>query len=142
MNFQLSNKKFVKILFIITTISFLWLGIFGLFNHMGGMQSDNMVSKCLFNGQTEMCTMSFSEHSTLWQWMMTTLPREVGLLSLLVLTTLLTIKVIFSKNSFFEFIERVTARRRLYIKQHPQMRLFGELVESFSGGILNSKIYA
>ena len=89
MNFQPPSKKFVKILFIITTISFLWLGVFGLFNHMGGMGNDSMVSKCLFNGEAEMCTMSFSEHSTLWQWMMTTLPREAGLLNLLFLMILL-----------------------------------------------------
>ena len=143
MIFALANKRIVKILFAITAISFLWLGTFGLLHHMSEMKPDNASgSGCLFNGQAEVCTMNFSEHIALWEGMMTTLPQEVGALSLLALALLLVVIVTFWHGSLFEFSERVAFRWRLYIKQNPQVRLFNSLIEEFSQGILNPKIFA
>ncbi|MFA6295492.1 MAG: hypothetical protein WC666_03655 [Candidatus Paceibacterota bacterium] len=140
---EIANKKFVKILFAITAISFLWLGTFGLMHHMSEMKPDMTGgSGCLFNGQTEVCTMNFSEHIALWEGMMTTLPQEIGALSLLALALLLVVVVAFWRNPLFEFSEHIASRWRLYIKQNPQIRLFNSIIEQFSQGILNPKIFA
>ncbi len=140
---EIANKKFVKILFAITAISFLWLGTFGLLHHMSEMRPDNAVgSGCLFNGQTEVCTMNFSEHIALWEGMIRTLPQEIGALSLLALALLFVAVIVFWQNNLFEFSERIASRWRLYIKQNPQIRLFNSIIEQFSQGILNPKIFA
>ncbi|MBI5401245.1 hypothetical protein HZB05_00215 [Candidatus Wolfebacteria bacterium] len=143
MEFLSSNKTLVKIIFLLTAISFLWLGTFGLLHHMSEMKPDSAIDTgCLFNGQTEVCTMNFLEHIAIWQGMTTTLPQEVGLLILLVLAVLFVAVVAFWQNPLFEFFERIASRWRLYIKQNSQIYLFNSLTEEFSQGILNPKIYA
>ncbi len=143
MNFAFANKKFVKILFIIAAVSFSWFGIFGLLHHMNDMQAHNTaMSGCLFNDQSEVCTMNVSEHIALWQGMLTNLPQNRGLLDLLLLAVvLITVSVLF-KIPLWKFPERAAPRFRLYIKQHPHLRLFNSLIEKFSQGILNPQIYA
>ena len=141
MNLALANKKFLKILFALTAISFLWFATFGLFNHISEMKPDMAGgSGCLFNGQTEVCAMNFLEHIALWQGMFTILPQNTGLLDLLILAFVL-IAVVAFWNPLTEFSELVASRWRLYIKQNPQIRLFNPLIEEFSQGILNPKIY-
>jgi len=141
MNFTLANKKFGKIALILTAISFLWLSTFGLFNHMSEMKPDTTMGGCLFDGQTEVCAMNFSEHIALWQRMLTSLPQNTGLIDLLILSITFIATIAFWRNPLFEFFERVVSRLRLYIKQHSQIYLFYYLLEAFSKGILNPKIY-
>lgn len=140
---EIANKKIVKILFALTAISFLWFGTFGLLHHMSEMKPDMAGgSGCLFNGQTEVCTMNFSEHMALWQGMFTSLPQEVGVLSLLALALLLVAVIAIWQKPLTEFSELVASRWRLYIKQNPHIRLFNSIIEQFSQGILNPKIFA
>jgi hypothetical protein len=40
MSFGLTSKKLGKIALMITTVSFLWFGTFGLINHMSEMAQD------------------------------------------------------------------------------------------------------
>jgi len=140
---EIANKKFVKILFAITTISFLWFGTFGLMHYMSEMKC-NIVggNGCLFNDQTQVCTMNFSEHMALWQGMFMSLPQNTALLDMLTLALVLVAVIAFWHNPLTELSERVVSRWRLYIKQNPQIRLFNSLVEKFSQGILNPKIFA
>lgn len=143
MIFALPNKKFIKILFALTAISFLWLGTFGLPYHLGEMRFGNAAgSGCLFNDQMEVCIMDFSEHIALWKVMIIILPQAVGASSLLILALLLVAVIVFWQNNLFEFFEHVASRWRLYIKQNHQVRLFNSLIEEFSQGILHPKIFA
>ena len=135
----LSNKT-TKIVSLLIAVVFLWIGIFGLSYHIDAMKTGIMVDGCLFNGQTEVCAMSFPEHIAVWQGMLTTLPREISLFGLLVLTVFF-VATIFLRNSLLEFYECITTRLRLYIRLHSQISIFDYLKEAFSGGILNTKIY-
>lgn len=141
MNFALANKKFVNIVFILIAISFLWFGTFGLLQHMVEMKSDSIMNGCLFNGQTEVCAMNFSEHITTWQSMLTSLPQDVGLLAMLILAVISITIIFFWRNFISEISESITSRSKLYIKQFSQIQVFNSLREAFSQGILNPKIY-
>ena len=140
MNFTLNNKKFWIIILTVVIISFLWISTFGL---LYGMKSKDSMSDCLFNNKVEKgCTMNFTEHVTLWQRMITSLPQQTfGLINILILIVLLSITTIFWQNSTSLFLWRIFYRFRLYIKQHPQIKRFNYLIEIFSRGILNTKIY-
>lgn len=141
---QLSLNKFSKILFILTTISFLWLGTFGLFNHMSEMKSDNQMNmgSCLFNGQEEeICKMDFSEHLSVWQSIVTSLPQNFGLLNILLLTVVLVVMIPFIHDPLYGLSEKIKFRYKFYIRQNPQISLFNFIQEIFSQGILNPKLF-
>lgn len=143
MIFALADKRIVKILFAATVISFLWLGTFGLVRHMSEMRPNSASgSGCLFNERAETCTMNFSEHIALWVGMVTTLPQDVVALSLLVLALSLVVVTASWQDNLFEFSKQVASRWGSRIKQNPQVHLFNFLIEEFSRGILNSKIFA
>lgn len=142
MGFALSNKKFGKIVFVLTAISFLWLGTFGLFNHMNEMKQGGSMSGCIFNGHAEVCIMNVSEHIAIWQGMITALPQKAGFAGLFALAVLFAVIIASYKNSFFDFFELAGFRWRLYTKQHNKISFFDSLREIFSQGILNPKIYA
>ena len=86
--------------------------------------------------------MNFSEHIAFWQEMLTILPQNAELLGLLILIALMVVAISFWRNHLSLFFKLVASRWKLYLKQHPQIRLFNKLLEAFSRGILNSKIYA
>ena len=129
-------------LIILIAVSFLWLGTFGLFNHMSEMKHGGPMSGCLFNGHLEACIMNVSEHIAIWQSMMTALPQKAGFTDILVLIALSVAIIISYKNRLFDISEFTGSRWRLYIKQHNEISFFDSLLEIFSQGILNPKIYA
>ncbi|MDO8523052.1 MAG: hypothetical protein Q7S12_02065 [bacterium] len=141
MDFVSINKKFGKTLIILTAVSFLWLGTFGLFNHMNETKQDDAMSGCLFNGHLEVCIMNVSEHIAVWQSMMTTLPQKAGFADLLAFAVVFAVIIVSYKNRLFDIAEFTGYRRRLYIKQHNEISFFNALSEIFSQGILNPKIY-
>jgi len=143
MNFIFANKNLAKIVLILTTISFVWLGTFGLLNHMTGMKSDNQMNmgSCLFNGQEEICNMDFSEHISVWQSMVTSLPQNFGLLDILLLAIVLVVIIPFIHDPLSRLSEKIRFRYKLYIRQHPQISLFNFIQEIFSQGILNPKLF-
>lgn len=126
MNLISANKKFVKILFVLTAISFLWFGTFGLIHHMSEMKPVGVAdsSGCLFDGQTEVCNMNFSEHIAIWQSMFTSLPQNTELLGMLILAVVLFLIIVFLQNHFEEFSRRISSRFKLYTKQHPRISLY------------------
>lgn len=142
MEFISSNNKFIKITFALIAFSFLWFGTFGLMYHMDEMKRDSQMGGCLFDGQSEICTMNFSEHISSWQSAFTTLPPSNILLNLLALAIFSVFVAVFWRNPLFEFFDRIASRFKLYIKQHPQINFFDSLREAFSQGILNPKIYS
>ena len=123
MNLTLVNKKFVKILFMLAAVPFLWFGTFGLLHHMSEMKPATMTSNsgCLFNGQTEVCNMNVTEHITLWESMFTSLPQNFELLGMLILAVILFLIITLWQDLFYELSRRVSSRFKLYIKQHPQI---------------------
>ena len=142
MNLISINKKFLKIAFMISIISFLWIGSLGLLYHMSPMNLDATQNGCLFGGASEPCAMTFSEHITLWQGIITILPQDTfGIIGALLVMVALAITFTFYRDYLFEFTQRIYSRYRLYIKQHPQINLFNYLKDIFSSGILNRKIY-
>ena len=141
---EIATKKFRRILLALTTVGFLWVSVFGLVHSMNDMKmnSDGIMSGCLFSGQATVCTMNFAEHIDHWQAMFTTLPQKAGLLELMILALVLTVvAVIFGPRLLFEHSGLLYSRQRLYIKQNPHILLFNSLREAFSQGILNPKIY-
>ena len=140
MIFAPSRGKLGKTVLLLAAIFFLWTATFGLLYHTGQMNLDGTMSGCLFDGQTEACTMNFSEHVSLWQSILRSLPASFSLFS--IFAAICFVAAILWHRTLFEFSEYAAFRRRLYIKQHPHVRLFDTLREIFSQGILNSKIYA
>ena len=141
MNFILTNKNISKITFILITISLLWVSIFSLLYHTNNMTFEGTKSDCLFSNKSNKgCAMNFEEHVNLWKGMVTSLPKD-NIELMYTLALLLIIFIIFDKNYFSEFSWRVFSRFKLYIKQHPQIKRFNYLIEIFSRGILNTKIY-
>lgn len=144
---EIADKKLTRFFFGLTLLAFIFVALFGLSHGMAGMEKrgDGTMGGCLFNGQAEVCTMNFSEHIAIWEGMFTSLPQNTGLVDLLILVLAIVLAVaviaVWQKN-LFEFSERVSSRWRLYIKQNPQIRLFNSLIEEFSQGILNPKIFA
>lgn len=143
MNFIFANKNLVKIVLILATISFMWLGTFGLLNHMTGMKSDNQMNMegCLFNGQEEICNMDFSEHLSVWRSMVTSLPQNFGLLNILLLVIVFVVIIPFLHDPLSKLSKKIRSRYKLYIRQHPQINLFNFIKEIFSQGILNPKLF-
>lgn len=142
MSFVLKNKKVWKITFILTAIFLLWISTFGLLYHTNEMKIEGVKSDCLFSGQVEGCAMNFSEHITLWQKTIASLPQNTArLINSFILVILLVVAIVFWQNSFSLFSRRIASRFKLYIKQHPQINLFNYLGEVFSSGILNTKKY-
>ena len=141
MNFILANKKFVNTVLILITITFLWFGTFGLLFHVNEMKVDSQMSNCLFNGQEEVCNMNVSEHLSVWQSMITSLPQTTGLLGLLLLSVVLVAVFISLRDILSKLSEKIRFLYTLYIKQHPQISLYNFLREIFSQGILNPKLF-
>ncbi|MEK7117138.1 MAG: hypothetical protein AAB837_03180 [Patescibacteria group bacterium] len=141
MELILSNRKSIKIIFALIAVSFLWFGTFGLLIHMNEMKQDGHMSGCLFDGQSEICAMNFSEHISSWQSAFTTLPPSNMLLNLLALAVFSIFVAVFWRNPLFEFFERAHLRWKFYIKRNSELNFFNPLREAFSQGILNPKIY-
>jgi len=141
MNLVFKSKKLGNILLILTAVSFLWFGTFGLFYHMSEMGHGGSMGGCLFNGGLELCSMNLPEHMVLWQGLTSGLP-QLGFSYILMLLAISALLATFLRYRLWEFPGRILFWLRLYLKQHPQISLFNYLREVFSGGILNPKIYA
>lgn len=146
LHMEITTQKFARFLFCFTLIAFLSVVFFGMSKTMMGMEkrNDGTMRGCLFSGKAEICTMTFSEHLSYLQNRFTitiTAPQKALILALLVLLAVGFVAVaILKRNLSLLFIYYAT-RWRLYIKQNPHLSLFNPLIEAFSQGILNSKIY-
>ena len=137
------SKIIVKILFVMATISFLWLGTFGLLHSMGKMGVGNTASSgCIFDGPSEVCTMNFSEHIAFFEELSTNLPGNAKLIELLVMTLALVVGLLLGLRSMRGSVERLILKLKLYLEHNHRVRLFDYLLREFREGILNPKIYA
>lgn len=142
MDFKFTNKNLPKIMLAISMIVLLWIGTFGLLYHIDGMNLEGNKSSCLFGSQKKECVMNFSEHINIWQEMFTLIPQNIlEFTNTLILFMTLGLIFIFWKNYFYIFYEEIILKFSLYLREHPQIKLFNHLGEIFSSGILNTKIY-
>ncbi len=141
---RIANKKIIRFFFRLAPIALIFVALFGLSHGMAGMEkrSDGTMSGCMFSGQAEMCTMTFSEHIAHWQAMFTTTaPQKTLAFALLLLLVVVFIAVAILKRNLLLLSNYYATRWRLYIRQNPNLSLFSPLKEAFSSGILHPKIY-
>ena len=136
------NKNIVKTAMFLAAISLLWFGAFGLLRHSGEMKSTMTASGCLFDGGQEVCAMDVSDHVSTWQGMFTGLPQNANQTILILFAIVLVLVAVFFRGAIFDFSGHTLDRKNLYVKQQEKVPFFDFLREAFSGGILNSKIYA
>jgi hypothetical protein len=142
MNSIFKNNKIFKIILAGAVISFLWISTFGLLYHMNEMRIEGTKSNCIFGGESNGCAMNFSDHINIWHEIFTIIPNDiVGLVNSILLAILLITLVVFSKDYFYIFSRCIYCQYKLYLKQHPQIKLFNYLEDVFSSGILNTKKY-
>jgi hypothetical protein len=142
MNSPVVNRKLAKIILLLATIPFVWLGAFGLIRHAGEMKSDMTASGCLFDGGQEVCAMNIGEHVAIWQNMFMGIPQTADFLQLVLIALAIIAIAFIYRNTVFQFLERVAMRSRLYLLNSQPIHFFDSLREAFSRGIINSKIYA
>ena len=140
---EIATHKFSRFLLGFALTAFL-LVVFFITSPIMGMkkQSDGKMGSCLFSDKAGICTMTFTEHSSYLQSLLTTTAPQKALdFALLILLAVVWATVILFKRNFFLLSSYYTTRWRLYIKQNPHLSLFNPLREAFSQGILNPKIY-
>lgn len=113
------------------------------FGPVMGMEVDKhgQMSACPFTQASSICKMGVSEHLSLWQRMFTaTLDNNAGLLVTIGLT------VLFATSLALKFLEidrhKELMAYKFYTYEHQKSSAFNKLIELFSQGILNPKIYA
>ena len=142
MNLGVVNKKTAKIVLLIVTIPFVWLGAFGLIRHAGEMKSGMTTSGCLFDGGQEVCAMNIGEHVAIWQNMFTSLPQTTDFFQLVLIALAVLVVAYILQNIVSWLLARDATRSRLYLQNSRSIHFFDSLREAFSGGIINPKIYA
>lgn len=141
---EIATKKFARFLLGFALLAFIAVAFFGMSQTMMGMEkrSDGTMSGCMFSGQAEICTMTFSEHIAHWQAMFTTtVPQKALAFALLILLAVTFVAVAIFKRNLLLLYNYYATRWRLYIKQNPNLSLFNPLSEAFSNGLLNPKIF-
>ena len=141
---EIATQKFARFLLSFALVAFLSIALFGISQTVMGMEkrSDGTMSGCMFNGQAQICTMTFSEHVAHWQAMFTTTtPQKALVFALLVLLAVVFVAVAILKRNLFLLFSYYATRWRLYIKHNPELSLLNPLKEAFSSGILHPKIF-
>lgn len=125
---------------------FIAVALFGMSHAFGmEMREDGTMGGCPFDGKAEICRMTFFEHLSQWQGMLTaTVEKAELLIALLVLIST------FGALLFLRLMGRLllllcnfnSDQGRVYFKQNLHTSLFNYLQEAFSQGILHSRVYA
>lgn len=141
MRFSFGDTSFGKIVLALVTVSFLWLGAFGLTCRMGEMTNESAMNTCLFNIKESICTMNFSEIVSLWQGMFAGLQQDLEITSLFLCMIAVAAVCLLNLLLLYGFSEHIFSRWRLYLKKNSYFYFFNSLREAFSQGIINPKIY-
>jgi len=128
-------KRFIVLLSI---VALLLIGGFGL-NLSMPMQDDGEMVNCpLTNDSSSFCQMGVTEHIAKWQQMFQAVHFS-GAFFIFLLGFVLAVWYL-SQRAYFSLSPPM--KLRFYKKEHPDIRLFDNLLLAFSGGILHPKIYA
>lgn len=127
-------QRFVVLLSILTL---LFIGGFGM-NLSMLMQDDGKMSECpLMVNSSSFCQMSVTEHISKWLQMFLAIPFSGALFILLGLVFAVWY---LSQRNYFSLSPPM--RLKFYKREHPDIKLFDNLLLAFSKGILHPKIYA
>lgn len=122
---------------LLSVLTLLFIGVFGM-NLSMSMQDDSKMSGCpLMVNSSSFCQMSVTEHISKWQQMFLAIPFSGALFILLGLVFAVWY---LSQINYFSLSPPI--RLRLYKREHPDIKLFDNLLLAFSKGILHPKIYA
>lgn len=137
-------KSFIRSsLAIFVTLALISVIGFGLAHQSFGMSVNNegRMTGCLFDGRSEICTMSFSQHIQAWQSMFTATPVLTTPLMLLSLISALIALAVICRFRIANAAEKAMEMSWLYLRQLLDISIFNPLRYAFSQGILNPKIY-
>jgi len=102
------------------------------------MQDGKMANCPLMNNSSSFCQMGVTEHIAKWQEMFLAIPFS-GVLLTLLLGIVLAVWYL-SQRTYFSLSPPL--KLKFYKKEHPDIKLFDNLLLAFSNGILHPKIYA
>lgn len=127
-----------QVLSAILALGILYILSFGI---LMGMETDNHghMAACPFTMTSSLCTMSFSEHLNMWQNMFTA-TLDNGTLLLIVGLIVLAFSIAFKHLDTSQ--DQELKGYRFYTHKHSKPPTFNKLLELFSQGILNPKIYS
>jgi hypothetical protein len=131
------------IAFFVLLSLFLVVGL-GLGHSFGiEMKLNGTMAGCIFDRQTAICPMIFTEHITKWQALFTVIPQKSTLLiQLLMLVSILVLAASAARQTWLLLLFNYFSKRwKLYLKHNPHITLFDHQRQLFSRGILNAKIY-
>lgn len=126
-----------KLLIKSALLTFIFVTLFGL-NLSMQTHADGKMSNCPFMvGQSSMCQMPAGDHILKWQQMFVAIPQFSYFLFLSV--------VFFVSLTFlisqFTLASPNTLTLKAYKTNHPENKLFNNLLLAFSDGIIHPKIY-
>ena len=139
---EIAIKTLGRYFIILGLISFLLLVLMGPSHAMAGMErdSDGAMGGCLFTGMVEICQMTFAEHLLQWQSLFEMTVSKNARAIVLLLGIMVVAVFVFKRHLLMRF-GYYTTRWRLYVRHHPNFKLFFHLRDVFSRGILNPKVY-
>ena len=131
---------FARSFLLVATGAFLFMSLAGLLLTGMSMGMDDMQSNmqgCPFMLGTSICHMSLFEHIATWQTMF----AATGKVSNILLAVLSALMFVFFLSKYFYPPPRVFSTRRLTRSIQEPHRLAQALLEAFSAGILNPKLF-
>lgn len=126
-----------RVLAIILALGILYILSFGI---LIGRETDSpgIMVACPFTTASSLCTMNFSEHLNMWQSMFTA-TLDSGALLLVIGLMVLAFSVTF--KSLDTSRDKEFKTYKFYSHRQSKSPSFNKLLELFSQGILNPKIY-
>lgn len=126
-----------RFIILLSVVTLLFIGGFGM-NLSMSIQNDGKMSKCpLMVQSSSFCQMGIVEHISKWQEMFLAIPFSGALFLLFGLVFAVWH---LSQRNYFSLSPPISLR--LYKREHPDIKLFDNLLLAFSKGILHPKIYA
>lgn len=133
------HRKFSENLVLFVLASFAFVNVLGM--GMGMEIMGGQMSSCpLMAGQAAMCQMDITEHIAKWQHAFLGIPTKANVLAFALV--LFAVVIIPPIRSFFQFEKLFAFTARLFVYHKAYLvKVFDPLLQAFSDGILNPKIY-
>ncbi len=130
------NYIFITILVLVLLHTFSFGPVTGM-----EINKHGQMSACPFTMASSICAMGFSEHLNLWQSMfVATVNNNVNLLVLALVGMIISALSLTLKYLAIDLNRQIVAYQ-FYARQHSKNCTFNKLLELFSRGILNPKVY-
>lgn len=129
------QNRYLRLVFILTTLAFIFVGILGLTHFMGmHVANGGMITNC--RASYALPCSNIYQHISIWQRTFTAIPSEM-------ISSLLLLVIVFASLLVQEFYSHHKNAHPLkfYLKENPNLPLFDYLKQIFSAGILNPKVF-